>query len=44
MDWVVAEVPEITGLEIGTGAYAPTSHCDTPRLLDERGARQSWKR
>jgi sugar phosphate isomerase/epimerase len=44
MDWVVAEVPEITGLEIGTGAYAPTSHCDMPRLLDEPDARQSWKK
>jgi sugar phosphate isomerase/epimerase len=44
MDWVVAEVPEITGLEIGTGAYAPTSHCDLPRLLKEPGARRAWKR
>src|SRR5262245_25296455 len=33
MDWVMADVPEIVGLEIGTGAYAPTSHCDMPRLL-----------
>jgi sugar phosphate isomerase/epimerase len=44
MDWIVAEVPEITGLEIGTGAYAPTSHCDLPRLLKEPGARRAWKR
>jgi sugar phosphate isomerase/epimerase len=43
MDWVVAEVPEITGLEIGTGAYAPTNHCDTPRLLREPSARRAWK-
>src|SRR5262249_61353691 len=43
MDWVVAEVPEITGLEIGTGAYAPTNHCDMPRLLREPGALRAWK-
>jgi len=43
MDWVVAEVPEIGGLEIGTGAYAPTGHCDMPRLLKESAARQAWK-
>jgi sugar phosphate isomerase/epimerase len=43
MDWVVAEAPEIGALEIGTGAYAPTSHCDMARLLKERGARQAWK-
>jgi sugar phosphate isomerase/epimerase len=44
MDWVVAEVPEITGLEIGTGAYAPTGHCDMPRLLRERATRQAWRK
>lgn len=43
MDWVVAAAPEITGLEIGTGAYAPTNHCDMPRLLKESGSRQAWK-
>jgi sugar phosphate isomerase/epimerase len=42
MDWLVAEVREITGLEIGTGAYAPTNHCDMPRLLRESGARRAW--
>jgi sugar phosphate isomerase/epimerase len=44
MDWVISEVPEISGLEIGTGAYAPTSHCDMPRLLKEAAARRAWKR
>src|SRR5262245_10499897 len=43
MDWVVAEVPEITGLEIGTGAYAPTGHCDMPGLLKDSVARRAWK-
>ncbi len=43
MDWVVAEVPEIIGLEIGTGAYAPTGHCDMPELLRNSAARETWK-
>lgn len=43
MDWVIAEAPEITGLEIGTGAYAPVTHCDMPRLLKEPIARREWK-
>src|SRR5215813_5212337 len=43
MDWVIAEAPEISGLEIGTGAYAPTGHCDMARLLKEAAARKAWK-
>lgn len=42
MDWLVAEVPEITDLEIGTGGYAPTSHCDMPLLLHDPSARKAW--
>src|SRR5579864_2840757 len=38
MDWLVRNVPEITGLEIGTGAYAPTNHCDMPYLLSDPSA------
>src|SRR5262249_60003283 len=44
MDWVIAEAPEIGGLEIGTGGYAPTTHCDMPRLLKEHAARRAWKK
>jgi sugar phosphate isomerase/epimerase len=43
MDWLTREVPEITGLEIGTGAYAPTNHCDMPRLLSDAGARRAFR-
>ena len=42
MDWLVSEVPEITDLEIGTGGYAPTSHCDMPHLLRDKAARTAW--
>jgi len=42
MDWVVREVPEITDLEIGAGAYAPTAHCDAPALLASAADRDRW--
>lgn len=42
MDWLAAEVPEISGLEIGTGAYAPTGHCDMAGLLEDPAARRTW--
>jgi sugar phosphate isomerase/epimerase len=44
MDWVVNAAPELTGLEIGTGAYAPTGHCDMPGLLKDSAARRSYKK
>jgi sugar phosphate isomerase/epimerase len=43
MDWLVRDVPEITGLEIGTGAYAPTNHCDMQRLLSDASARAEFR-
>ena len=42
MDWLVADEPSITQLEIGTGGYAPTSHCDMPLFLKDAGARNAW--
>jgi sugar phosphate isomerase/epimerase len=42
MDWLIAEVPEITDLEIGTGGYAPTSHCDMALFLRDTAARRAW--
>jgi sugar phosphate isomerase/epimerase len=42
MDWLVREAPGITDLEIGTGAYAPTSHCDMSALLRDGDARRAW--
>jgi sugar phosphate isomerase/epimerase len=42
MNWLVAEVPEITDLEIGTGGYAPTNHCDMQLLLRDPAARRRW--
>ncbi len=42
MDWVVARAPAITDLEIGTGGYAPTGHCEMAVLLRDAGERREW--
>ena len=42
MDWLALEAPGVTDLEIGTGGYAPTSHCDMPLLLRDANARNAW--
>jgi sugar phosphate isomerase/epimerase len=42
MDWLVRELPEVTDLEIGTGGYAPTTHCDMRALMHDSAARRGW--
>src|SRR3979411_2862704 len=42
MDWLVRDTPLVTDLEIGTGAYAPTGHCDMALLLRDAAARKAW--
>jgi sugar phosphate isomerase/epimerase len=42
MDWLVREAPEVTDLELGTGGYAPTSHCEMPLLLRDAASRRDW--
>ena len=44
MDWLVRDAPLVTDLEIGTGGYAPTGHCDMPLLLGDAAARRWWLR
>jgi sugar phosphate isomerase/epimerase len=44
LDWLTREVPEVTDLEIGTGGYAPTAHCDMAFLLHDTAARAAWLR
>lgn len=43
LDWVRAEAPEITRVEIGTGGYSPAPHCDLKRLLRDRQALNAWR-
>ena len=42
MDWLSREVPEVKDLEIATGGYAPTNHCDMAHLLHDHAARSAW--
>jgi sugar phosphate isomerase/epimerase len=42
MDWLVANAPAVTGLEVGAGGYAPTGHCNLPLLLRDASARKRW--
>jgi sugar phosphate isomerase/epimerase len=42
MDWLVHDAPLVTDLEIGTGGYAPTGHCDMAHLLRDPSARKMW--
>ena len=42
MDWLLRAAPGITDLEIGTGGYAPTGHCDLHALMRDSAARKAW--
>jgi sugar phosphate isomerase/epimerase len=42
IDWLAHTVPEISELEIGTGGYAPVSHCDLRGLLTDANRRRAW--
>jgi sugar phosphate isomerase/epimerase len=42
MDWVVKAAPDVTDLEIGTGGYAPLTHCDMHVLLRDSAERRDW--
>jgi sugar phosphate isomerase/epimerase len=44
LDWLAEAAPAITDLELGSGGYAPTSHCDRPLLLRDRAGREQWRR
>jgi sugar phosphate isomerase/epimerase len=42
MDWLADAVPQVTGLELGSGGYAPHPHCDRAELLRDPQARSRW--
>ena len=42
MDFLAANAPEVTDLEVGSGGYAPHPHLDTELLLADAGERQRW--
>ena len=39
LDWLAASAPAITGVELGSGGYAPNPHCDREALLADPQAR-----
>jgi sugar phosphate isomerase/epimerase len=42
LDWLAGAAPEVTGLELGSGGYAPHPHCDRELLLRDDAARAGW--
>jgi len=42
LEWLGDAAPEVTGLELGAGGYAPHPHCDRDRLLNDAAARREW--
>ena len=42
MGWIQKRCPSVIDLEIGTGGYAPTSHCDMVTMLRDAKARKRW--
>jgi len=42
LDWLREAAPEVTGVELGSGGYAPHPHCDRDLLLSDGQARIRW--
>ena len=40
LDWLAAELPDVRDVELGTGGYSPSPHCDRAKLLDGDRARR----
>ena len=42
LELLASVAPQVTGLEIGVGGFAPAPHCDAPLLLRDEDARRDW--
>jgi sugar phosphate isomerase/epimerase len=42
LGWLRRAAPEVTGIEVGAGGYAPHPHCDVAELLASAAARSAW--
>jgi sugar phosphate isomerase/epimerase len=40
--WLVADVPEVTEVELGTGGYSSAPHCPLRQLLSDASLRRKW--
>ena len=43
LDWLADAAPAVTDLELGSGGYAPTTHCDRRLLLTDAAGRERWR-
>jgi len=43
LGWLTDAAPAITELELGSGGYAPTIHCDRQLLLRDAAERERWR-
>jgi sugar phosphate isomerase/epimerase len=44
LDWLAENAPAITDVELGSGGYAPTAHCDRQLLVRDAAQRERWRR
>lgn len=42
LDWLSMAAPEVTDLELGTGGYSPSGHCEADHLLRYGRERRRW--
>jgi len=42
LDWLAAELPAVRDVEIGTGGYSSSPHCNRELLLADPDARSAW--
>lgn len=42
LDWIVATLPDVRDVEVGTGGYSPAPHCDVESLVRSDGERRRW--
>lgn len=42
LDWLASGLPEVKDLEIGTGGFSPTPHCEVDALLEDSGRARAW--
>lgn len=43
MDWLSTMAPVIVDLELGTGGYSPSGHCEVEELLRDAPERKRWQ-
>jgi len=44
LDWLAGTAPAITDLELASGGYPPTPHCDRTLLVRDAVERERWRR